>query len=58
MKQLFTQLGKIVPGLIIPILYGMIIINANIIKPNYANIAVLGGLYIIIYLISMWIFCV
>lgn len=56
MKQLFTQLGKIVPGLIIPILYGMIIINANIIKPNYANIAVLGGLYIIIYLISMWIF--
>lgn len=56
MKQLFIQLSKIVPGLIIPIIYGIIIIKANIIKPNYTNIAMLGTLYIIIYLVSMWIF--
>lgn len=52
-KKLVIQIFKIVPGLGLPILYGVAINYFNLIKPNYSNIAIFGTIYVIMYVISM-----
>lgn len=56
MKNLFKEITKQLPGLIIPVLFGIIIIKANVLRPSYGIIATFGLLYVIIYGASMWVF--
>lgn len=51
----WKEIGEFIPALIIPILFGVIICKYFIIKNLYIFIA-LGGLYIIVFSISIWYF--
>ena len=52
-KKLIVQICQIIPGLGLPILYGIVISYFHLIKPSYSNIAIFGTIYVIIYVISM-----
>ena len=52
-RELIKQIVQLVPGVVLPIVFGIIINYYNLIKPNYANIAFFGIIYVIIYIFSM-----
>lgn len=55
-KNLIIQIARILPGMILPAVYGIGVNVFHLIKPSYGNIALLGILYVVIYVVSMWIF--
>ena len=56
MKNLFKEITKQLPGLIIPSLFGILIVKTNMLRPSYGVIAIFGILYVVIYGVSMWLF--
>lgn len=55
-KELIIQVGKIMPGLIIPVGFGIIVNHLGLITPHYGKMALLGSIYVIIYTMAMWFF--
>ncbi len=52
--DLMCKLCEIIPGILIPILYGVYLNYFDIIKEDYSSILFLGMTYVCIYFISMW----
>ena len=55
-KQFFIEMCKILRGLVIPIIYGIIVCCIHIVKPIYGSIGIYGAIYVIIYAVSMYLF--
>ena len=56
MKKLLVQVGRIIPGLVMPLIFGIIVTYYHVIQPDYANIFAFAIVYLIIYGVSMWMF--
>ena len=56
MKNMAIELLKIVPGIVLPIAFGISINLLKLLKAEYANIIFWGIIFAAIYFISMWIF--
>lgn len=56
MKEFFYQINKIMPGMIIPILFGIIVKHFGILQPDYGRIVGVGMVYTMVYALSMWFF--
>lgn len=50
LKDIFRYL----PGLILPVIFGIVINHFGLLKSNYGSIVLYGGLYVLIYFISVW----
>ena len=55
-KQFFIEMSRILRGIVVPSIYGLIIWYFHIVNPTYVSIAVFGAIYIVIYICSMWLF--
>ena len=55
-KNMAIELLKIVPGIVLPIAFGISINLLKLLKAEYANIIFWGIIFAAIYFISMWIF--
>ena len=56
MKSYYKEMLKISKGLILPIIYGFIIVHFGILKSNYLSIGLNVLIYSTIYITSMWLF--
>ena len=52
----YREMAKMMPGLILPTIYGIAILKLEIVKSSYLSIALYGMIYVAIYGISMWFF--
>lgn len=53
--DLICKLGRIIPGIMIPLLYGFYLNFLGIIKTEYSSVLLLGLTYACVYFISMWL---
>lgn len=56
MKQYYGEMLKIFPGLIFPVVYGFVIMKLGLVKASYVSIVMYALVYILIYVVSMWLF--
>ncbi len=53
-KELFFQICRILPGLIAPVICGVLLVYFDMLRASYLSIAAFGALYVVIYGVSMW----
>lgn len=56
MKAYYKEMVHIMPGLILPIAYGTIVSQMNLVRVSYPSIGLHILIYVCIYVISMWLF--
>ena len=56
MKEYYKEMIRMLRGLILPVLLGIIIMKLDLVKANFLSIAVYGLIYVCIYAGSMWLF--
>ena len=54
MRAYYKEMLHLLPGWLIPIAYGVVISFFNLIHNNYCSIFFFGGVYILLYGISVW----
>ena len=55
-RKFFIEVGKVLRGIVIPAIYGIVVCYLHLVNPEYSSIAVYGAIYVIIYIVSMWLF--
>lgn len=56
MKAYYIEMCHLLPGWIIPLLFGFAINYLGWVKNNYGSILLFGGIYMMLYLLSIWMF--
>lgn len=56
MKAYYKEMLRMIVGLILPIVYGVIITMLDLVKVSYPSISLYGIFYVMIYAASMWLF--
>lgn len=56
MKAYYREMMSIIPGLILPVAYGLIVTRRGIVKYSYFSIGFYAFIYICIYFVCMWFF--
>lgn len=54
MVTYYKEMGQLLPGWIIPALFGLVLNHFDLLKSNYISIAVYGSIYTVLYLCSVW----
>ena len=55
-KKFFVEMGRVLRGLVIPVIYGIAVCYFQLVKPTYGSIGIYGIVYIVLYAVSMWAF--
>lgn len=53
MKEYYKEMLRMLRGLVIPVLYGVIILKFDLVKASFSSIAMYGLIYVLIYAVSM-----
>lgn len=56
-KTIFLDVVRYLPGLILPVIFGMAINYFGLLEENYVSIMFLGIIYAVIYVVSVLLFC-
>lgn len=56
-KTIFLDVVRYLPGLILPVIFGMAINYFGLLEENYVSIMFLGIIYAVIYVVSVLVFC-
>lgn len=54
MKAYYNQMLQMLPGLVIPVVYGIVINYFKLVKCTYGSVIINGTIYVFIYFTSMW----
>lgn len=55
-RNVFVDITRYMPGLIVPLCFGVLLVHFKVVGINYVSIAVYGIVYTVVYIISIWIF--
>ena len=56
MKSYYKEMFRMLPGLILPVAYGLAVDKLSFVKTTYPSIVLHIVIYVIIYATSMWLF--
>ena len=56
MKAYYKEMFRILPGLVLPVVYGVAVNKMNFVKICYPSIGLHVLIYVCIYVASMWFF--